>query len=251
MVVNFVLTPVSTHCNAHHTAVVVSPLILSVAINATAMKNKRIKTIFFLLLLAACTPMKITHRWVAGELEAQNHQRILVVSLVNQPVGGWDEKIETHITNDLKSLGIPAVSALKRYGSGYFTQGEDRLMRMVRDSGYSGVVTVALLGKDSEQIYVPPVAANPPEDGQGAFRNYTRQIQSRVSSPGYYALRTRYFWETRFYGFPAGNLVYKVESKAFDPASIENMAHRYGEMIVKDMLQHRAVKKQPLPEERE
>ena len=210
---------------------------------------KMIPVLLAMALLAGCAGSKITSRWISPGWEAKPQQRVLVASLINPSNPRWDDKIEAHIVGDLKAAGIMAVSAYKLFGADAFT-GKDgnTIETRLKDSGYTAVITIVLLDKKSEQVYVAPIEPNRGAETGVPFDRYIRSVTDRILSPGYYTQSTEYYWETHYYLHPGGKMVYSVQSKTFDPGSAEEMAHKYGMLIVKDMLKHKVVKKQsPAP----
>lgn len=207
---------------------------------------KTLASILFLFLFAGCAGSKIINRWVSPGWEAKTQQRILVASLINEKDHNWTDKIESHIVGDLKDAGIMAVSAYKLFGPEAFNGKEgNNIETRLKDSGYTGVITIVLLDKKSEQVYVTPVETRRNQETGMPFGNYIRSVTDRILSPGYYTQTTQYFWETNYYQHPGGKMVYSVQSKTFDPNSIDEMAHKYGMLLVSDMLKNKVVKKQP------
>jgi hypothetical protein len=205
---------------------------------------KSITTLALFLILSGCTGSKVIHRWVDPNWKSVPQQRILVVSLINRQDHDWDEKIETHIVGDLKNAGILAVSAYKLFGANAFN-GKDgsTIETRLKDSGYTGYMTIVLLDKKSEQVYVSPSVSRGNEEINSPFGKYIYSVTDRIMAPGYFATATKYFWETNFYGHPDGSLRYTVQSRSFDPNSINDMAHEYGKLIVKDMLKYKVIQK--------
>jgi hypothetical protein len=213
---------------------------------------KTITAMALFIILSGCTGSKVIHRWVDPNWKSVPQQRILVVSLINRQDHNWDEKIESHIVGDLKNVGILAVSAYKLFGSDAFN-GKDRntIETSLKDSGYTGYVTIVLLDKKSEQVYVSPSvspsASRVSEEINSPFGKYVYGLTDRILAPGYFTTTTKYFWETNFYGHPDGNLRYAAQSRSFDPNSINNMAHEFGKLIVKDMLKFKVIAKWEQP----
>ena len=60
-------------------------------------------------------------------------------------------------------------------------------------------------------------------------------VKSRVCTPGYYIQDTKYYWESNIYVGPSKELIYSAKSDSFDPGSTDQLAHEYGQSIVKDI----------------
>jgi hypothetical protein len=61
-------------------------------------------------------------------------------------------------------------------------------------------------------------------------------MYDRVYAPGYYAINTKYFWESNFYSLEGRQLLYSAQSQSFDPVSAQALGHEYGQMIARDMV---------------
>lgn len=202
----------------------------------------------FLIFLSGCAGTKVLHRWVDPNWKSVPQQRILVVSLINRQDHNWDDKIEEHIVGDLKDAGILAVSAYKLFGPNAFDGKDGNTIEAgLKDSGYTGYITIVLLDKKTEQVYVSPSVSRMNEGVNYPFGKYVYNLTDRIMTPGYFATTTKYFWETNFYGHPDGNLRYSAQSRSFDPNSINDMAHEFGKLIVRDMLKYKVIRKWEQP----
>jgi hypothetical protein len=54
-------------------------------------------------------------------------------------------------------------------------------------------------------------------------------------------VNTRYFWESNLYEMTAQKLVYSVQTQSFDPADAESLAHQYGQMIIRNMVEQKVL----------
>ena len=55
-------------------------------------------------------------------------------------------------------------------------------------------------------------------------------------------VNTKFFWESNLYDMSTQKLIYSVQTESFDPANSETMAHEYGKMIIKNMVQQSVLK---------
>lgn len=211
------------------------------------MKHLKLIALAFLVLAAAgCSTSKITTSWKEENTVSQKYNKIMVLGLIREADRATQENMENHLVNDLKDLGYNAVSSLKEYGPKAFDEmTEEAALAKLKNSGVDAVITIVLLDKEKERKYVPGnMYYSPYGYYYNRFWGYRSTLYRRIYEPGYYVTDTKYFWESNFYEMSTQKLVYSVQSKSFDPANSESMAHEYGQLIVKDMIKNNVVKKQ-------
>ncbi len=204
--------------------------------------------ISLLVVLAGCTSTKITNSWNAENIESKPYKKVLVLGLINEPDRNLREKMEEHVVADLRALGYTAVCSCDEFNPKTFENlTEQQALDKLSKSGIDAVLTVVLLDKTKERYYVPGrVRYSPYFVYQDRFYGYYRTMYSRVYAPGYYEEDTKYFWESNFYELGNRNLLYSVQSQSFEPATSQSLAHEYGQMIVKDMVDKKVLKRQTL-----
>lgn len=209
---------------------------------------KKIIWIGFALLVmsSGCSTSKITTSWKAENAVPQKYNKIMVLGLIREADRTIQENMENHLVNDLKDLGYNAVSSLKEYGPKAFDEmTEEAALAKLKNSGVDAVITIVLLDKEKEKKYVPGNTFYSPYGYYyNRFWGYRNTLYRRIYEPGYYVTTDKYFWESNFYEMNTQKLVYSVQTKSFDPANSESMAHEYGQLIIKDMLKYNVVKKQ-------
>lgn len=195
---------------------------------------------------AGCSTSKITSSWKAEDAASQKYNKILVLALILEADRRIQEKMESHIVDDLKNLGYNAVSSLKEYGPRAFDKmGEEAAIDKLKNSGVDAVLTIVLLDKEKEKRYVPGnIYYSPYGYYQNHFWRYRTSLYLRIYEPGYYVTSTRYFWESNLYEMSDQKLVYSVQTQSFSPANSETMGHEYGILIVKNMIKENVLHQQ-------
>ncbi len=189
---------------------------------------------------ASCSSSQITSTWKNEGSVPGKYKKILVMALLNESDMTLREKMEQHLVDDLKERGMDAISSYKQYGPKAFdSMNESEAVEKIRDSGTDAVITIVLLDKSKERNYVPgQVSYTPYAVYYNRWWGYYSTLNRRVYSPGYYVTNTEYFWESNLYDAASKELIYSVQTKSFDPASTESLAHEYGKMIVGDMVKN-------------
>lgn len=205
-------------------------------------------TMFFtlLVLMAACTSTRITHSWNAKDAEPVKYKKVVVLALLSKTDELLRQRMEEHLSGDLKALGYNAICSCNEYNPKTFeNMPEEQAIAKLKDLGVDAVVTIVLLDKKKETSYVPArMVYRPLNTRQGNFWPYYRGVSERIYVEGYYTEDTRYYWESNLYDLGKNKLVYSAQSHSFDPASIEKLGHIYGSLVVKDMLKHKVISQQ-------
>lgn len=192
---------------------------------------------FLLLLLAACSSPKILSSWTAPEAGRTAYKKILVVSLATNSDSTLRTQMEKHMVGDLKAVGYNAVSFRQTFDENEFRgiRYDSARARFQRE-GIDGVITISLLAKEKESVYVPNKPPIPEDSYQRTnFWDYYTRLRETVGKPGYYVNSTNLYWESNFYDLNSLALLYHVQSEAFNPASTQKLAHEYGKKIVSDL----------------
>jgi hypothetical protein len=186
----------------------------------------------------SCTSSLITSSWKAPDVQQRKYKKILVLGLMLEKDHALKERMEEHIVGDLKALGYDAVCSCVEYHSKAFEgMKEAEALQKLSGGGIDAVLTVVLLDKTKERYYVPNhVYYTPYNVYQNHWWGYYSTMYDRIYQSGYYAVDTKYFWESNFYDLATKELLYSVQTRSFDPASAQSLAHEYGKLIVNDMI---------------
>ena len=191
-----------------------------------------------LFFLAACQPSKIMQTWTASDHQPVKYKKILVLGVLTPADNELQIKIENHLAVDLYNLGYNAVAANQVFPPGTFVKGDSaRAKAAIADKGYDAVMTIVLLDKKKEQVYVPGrVTDHSYYLRYGRFDRYLTEVSERIYTPGYYTEETKYYWENNFYDIVARKLIYSARSRSFDTNSRNSLAHTYGQLLTENLI---------------
>jgi hypothetical protein len=169
----------------------------------------------------------------------------MVLGLINGSDRTLREKMEEHIAGDLRELGYNAMCSCDEFDPKAFEDlNEKQALEKLTNSGVDAVLTIVLLDKAKERYYVPDrVYYSPYFIYHDSFWGYYRTMYDRVYGPGYYAVSTKYFWESNLYSLDGKRLLYSAQSQSFDPVSAQSLGHEYGKMIARDMVKKNVLSK--------
>jgi hypothetical protein len=190
------------------------------------------------ILLQNCKSSQVTSTWKAKDLSAKEYNKIMVVGIIREADRTIREQMEKHLVEDLRLQGLNAFSSYVEYGPKTFeNMNEQGVNEKLAAEGIDGVLTIVLLNKEKERYYVPArVVYTPYVTYHDRFWRYYSSVYTRIESPDYYGVSTKYFWESNFYDLKENKLVYSVQTQTFAPASASSMAHEYGQLIIKNII---------------
>lgn len=193
------------------------------------------------LILQSCSSSKIVSAW-GTDAYSPLHQKMVVFAIVNQEDSALRRRVEQHMVDDLKALGYNASTASEVYQQRFSGLNTTQVYNQLQADTVDAVVTVALLNKQMEQLYVEQKKQQDPRDDD--FLRYYEDLHNRVSGAGYYANLTTYFWEGKMYDLKVKELVYMSRSETSNPSSIEKLGHEYSKQVVKNMVKKGVLIKQ-------
>jgi len=193
-----------------------------------------------LIMLGSCRSTYVTHSWKDASASPARFKKLVVIAIVGDQEIEARKMMEQHMVGDLKELGYQAVCSCEEYSPEFFKgMNEKEAIAKLRENNVDGIVTIVLLSKNKEKVFVQPRSTEVP-----LFWNYYHEVYDRVYSKGYYTEKTKYFWESNLYDLNADQLLCSVESQSFDPSSTQQLAHEYGRLIVDKMKKAHALVKQ-------
>jgi hypothetical protein len=196
--------------------------------------------ILLIVLMTGCSTTSVTSSWKADNAQIRKYDKILVIGIMSDSNRDLRAKMEQELVLDLRDKGITASSAYDVYGPVAFKRmTEQQVNDQIKKKGYDGVITISLLNKSKEKYYVPGnLYFTPFGYDYNYFWGYYSGIYDRVYESGYYETDTDYLWESNLYDLTNGKLIYSVQSKSFDPQSIQTLGKDYGKSIVRDLVKN-------------
>lgn len=225
---------------------------------------KKINLLLFissLIIISSCATSKVTSTWKAPDAVAKYYEKIMVVGIIREADRNFRIKMENHLVDDLKALGYNALSSYEVYGPKAFDSlSEAQINQKLAKEGVDGVITIVLLDKEKEEDYIAGrVTHSPYLTYRDRFEGYYRNVYSRIGTPGYYTVTTRYYrqnsqgdyivttkyyWESNLYDLATNKLMYSIQTQSFDPGSAESLGHEYGKLIIENLTKTNLLQKQ-------
>lgn len=190
-----------------------------------------------ILLLGACgTTVHMTGTWKAPEAPSSGFHNMVVAALTSNM--GAQQMVESRLAEALQKRGIVAGRGADIFPPKFDpTREADKTAagERMRAAGYTSVLTVSLVNKESERRYVPGsigYAPYPAFGYYGRFWGYYGYMWGSAYSPGYYTTDKTYFLESNLYDLTQdGKLVWSGQSETYNPNSLESFAKSYATQV--------------------
>lgn len=211
---------------------------------------KKVRTVGFLVILlfiiSCSTFTKVTSTWKADNVPPRQYNKVMVLGIIREADRNVRIQMENHLVNDLKDLGYNVFSAYQQYGPKMFQDmTEEQANERLAKDDVDAVITIVLLDKEKERYYAPrAMIYSPYATYHNHMWDYYFLLYNHIDEPGYYNVTTKYFWESNLYDLTGNKLIFSVQTQSFDPTSASELAHEYGQKIVKAMVKNDVLTKQ-------
>jgi hypothetical protein len=202
--------------------------------------KKQIVVVASLLTLLACTPgMKTTSSWTNKEVVAaakDKGYKTIFISVITSKLE-LRTKMEASLAEAAEKRGYVAIKSIDKFPPITNDKpSKDVILSIIRKTGADAIFTTAVVDKQAETRYVPGTTYAPyPGFGYyGSFYGYYGNAWG-YSSPGYYTTDKTYFLESNLYDAATETIIWSVQSKVYNPTSIEKSAKQYTALMIEQL----------------
>jgi hypothetical protein len=211
------------------------------------MKFRFIITVVFAALLTGCGPgQKITSSWINPDATTKGpYESIFVMVMAQSQAASFD--IEDRMAQTIASRGNKAVRSTdvfppKLSVSENFTREE--LAEAIKRTGCDAVFIIAVLDVLNVETYHPGSAYYPMSYGMyGSYYGYYNYYSPQVYSPGYYSSDKTYYIESNFYDLASDELLWSIQSEAYNPTSLESWFKEYSYQLLNELRAEKLITK--------
>jgi len=211
------------------------------------MKTKSLIVLLFATLLFACGPsQKITTSWINPEAKTKGpYEKIFIMVLAQTTAASFN--VEDRMAALLASRGRKVVVSSSVFPpkmslSETFTREE--MAEAIKRTGCDAVYVIAVLDVLSVETYNPGTAYYPMSYGMyGSYYGYYNYYSPQVYSPGYYSTDKTYYIESNFYDLASDQLLWSIQSEAYNPSSIDSWFDRYSYDLLNELKKEGLVSK--------
>jgi hypothetical protein len=190
------------------------------------------------VLFSSCSNTKLVSSYIAPTSKLPKSSKILVMAMMGDQDKKLRASMERVMVENLKSRGISAGSAIAEFGvDALKSLDEKTAMKKVKDQGFDGAFTIALLTKTKESTYKygRMMIAPYPYRFWGYYNNYYSNFYGRVYMPGYFSDDNKFILEGSVYGFDSDKLLYSAKTKTVNPSSPQALASEFTKKLLNDM----------------
>jgi len=189
-----------------------------------------------MLFITACSPsMKITGSWMNKEMMGKgNYKKVFLMVIASDK--GAQQTVENAQAKAAAAEGLTTVKSYEVFGPNFLAHNPtaDEIMAKIRETGCDAVFTSALVDVKSQTRYVPGTTnytyGYGGGYGYGGFGGYYGSA-AYIYQPGYYTEDQTYFIESNLYDVKTEEIVWSVQSEAYNPSNIDNMARTYSALL--------------------
>lgn len=212
--------------------------------------QRAILFLFILNFFTGCVATQMLGSLKVGDAEPKKYQKLGVVVL--SPKMYNRSLMETEVASELRAKEIKAIITYDIFPfAGKMEEikenmDQDAIQKKVRErvaaNNLDALLIITLLDKEKETRYVEGSSFSMGAPIYGyPYYGYYGYAYSTVYSPGYYTTSTKYFVETNLYDVATEKLIWTGQTKTEDPTSIEKEAPNFADIIVKEMLEKKAL----------
>ena len=203
------------------------------------MKAKSIYALLFALMFSGCGPsQKITNSWINPEARSNDPYKSIFVIVISQSTG-TSFSIEDRMAATIAARGQKVVVSSSVFPpnlsiSENFTR--EQMAEAIKRTGCDAVFVIALLDVKTEEYYQPGSSYYPMNYGMyGSYYGYYNHYYPQVYSPGYYTSDKTYYIETNFYELEEDQLLWSIQSEAYNPSSLDSWFDRYSYDLITEL----------------
>ncbi|MCK5135429.1 MAG: hypothetical protein KAR19_06535 [Bacteroidales bacterium] len=203
------------------------------------MKSKYLIILLFALAFSGCGPsQKITNSWINPEAGSKSpYESIFVIVL--SPNKETSFSVEDRMAAIIASRGQKVVLSSAVFPpnlsiSENFTR--EQMAEAIKRTGCDAVFVIALLDVKTVEYYQPGRAYYPMNYGMyGSYYGYYNHYYPQVYSSGYYSNDKTYYIESNFYDLEQDQLLWSIQSEAYNPSSLDSWFDRYSYDLLNEL----------------
>ncbi len=187
------------------------------------------------IIFTSCAPtMKITGNWMNEDVMGKGKfQKVFIYGIF--PDEGTRQSVENALAKAAEMEGIEVVKSYQAFGPNFPMQSttDDDILAKIKSTGCDAVFTTSLVDVKSETRYVPGTTSYSPYPAYGYYGSFGGYYShsAYIYEPGYYTEDNTYFLESNLYDTENGQIVWSVQSEAYNPANADNAARQYAALL--------------------
>ncbi len=187
-----------------------------------------------IVLLSCGTSQKVTSSWVNPNLPAGNNYKTVFIAVLSSRQS-IKTKMENEFADFLMQKRYNAIKSTDVFPPSFTEEKmpeREVMLGKIRETGSDVIFTVAVVDKESETRYVPGAVGYRPFIGYGhRFWGYYNYWFPYAYDPGYVTTDRTYFLEGNLFDVQTEELLWSVQTEAYNPSGIEEFSQGYAKLI--------------------
>lgn len=205
-------------------------------------KNVFIFSSFLILsvLTVACSSIYYTGVWKDEQkLGSKSYRSVFVSALVDNLI--TKQVVESDLAIVLEAKGFKVTKASDHFKPNFFADNgdnEELILGKMKELGCDGILTVALVNKETDTRYIEGQTGYVPYPTFGYFGRFGRYYRVRypvLYEPGYYETDKTYYFENNFYDAGSGDILFSMQSEVVNPDKLSEFSKAYAAELIKQM----------------
>ena len=186
-------------------------------------------------IFTSCSPtMKITGNWINQDVMGKGKfQKVFIYGIF--PNEGTKQSMEDALAKAAEAEGVDVVKSYQVFGPNFPKQSttDEDIIAKIRETGCDAVFTTSLVDIQSETRYVPGSTSYSPYPSYGYYGSFGGYYghSAYIYEPGYYTEDNTYFLESNLYDTENGEIVWSVQSEAYNPSNASNASRQYAALL--------------------
>lgn len=187
------------------------------------------------LMISCATSQQVTRSWVNPEFDTnKNYQNIFLAVLTEDEAAR--QLVEKELALRLTNINVNAIKSSEVLPANfeYGKVDKERIAQAVESSDADGIFTIALLDVKTEERYIAPQYFDSGFGGMTFYSDFGAYYSYRtpqIYSPGYYSTTKTYILESNLYDAKSKDLLWTVQSKAFNPSNFTKFLEGYSKVM--------------------
>ncbi len=202
---------------------------------------KLLSVVASLVILASCTTAnEPTGVWVNKEkIQGKSFSSVFIVVMTA------DIEARSIVENDLAAAAaakgyktVKSIDVMPPSFKDPKTPPKEDIINKVKESGCDAIFVATLLKKEDDMRYTPGSTVYSPMPTYtytGNFYGFYSNYYPTVSTSGYYSKEKSYFMQSNLYDVATEEIMWSVQSKIFNPASLKGFSKTYTSGLIKKL----------------
>jgi hypothetical protein len=190
--------------------------------------------IIIALLAAGCSSTRITDKWRAEQIDEPRAKKILLLSLIKDPV--TRAYFEDHFVAAARKKGIEVIPSHLLAPNPTDHDEKEEVRRLLEESGADGVLIAQLKGVEKDYKHVPSrLTWFPDAYGHAGFYGYYYMAYRGIYRPGYIGADDYFKMQFRYFSTKSEKMLWAANIQTKNPRSIVGTIEQIADEVISEL----------------